>query len=34
MGKSREFLVALIGIWRLGAVHVPLFTASRRPRSR
>ena len=27
MGKSVEFLVALLGIWRLGAVHVPLFTA-------
>jgi acetyl-CoA synthetase len=27
MGKSRELLVALMGIWRLGAVHVPLFTA-------
>jgi len=27
MGKSREYLVALMGIWRLGAVHVPLFTA-------
>lgn len=27
MGKSTEFLIALIGIWRLGAVHVPLFTA-------
>ena len=27
MGKSREYLVALLGIWRLGAVHVPLFTA-------
>ncbi len=27
MGKSRELLVALLGIWRLGAVHVPLFTA-------
>jgi acetyl-CoA synthetase len=27
MGKSREYLVALVGIWRLGAVHVPLFTA-------
>jgi acetyl-CoA synthetase len=27
MGKSREFLVALMGIWRLGGVHVPLFTA-------
>ena len=27
MGKSRSYLVALMGIWRLGAVHVPLFTA-------
>jgi acetyl-CoA synthetase len=27
MGKSREYLVALLGIWRIGAVHVPLFTA-------
>lgn len=27
MGKSRALLVALVGIWRLGAVHVPLFTA-------
>lgn len=27
MGKSREYLVALVGLWRLGAVHVPLFTA-------
>lgn len=27
MGKSRYYLVALMGIWRLGAVHVPLFTA-------
>lgn len=27
LGKSVEQLVALIGIWRLGAVHVPLFTA-------
>jgi acetyl-CoA synthetase len=27
MGKSEELLVALLGIWRLGAVHVPLFTA-------
>jgi acetyl-CoA synthetase len=27
MGKSRNYLVALLGIWRLGAVHVPLFTA-------
>jgi acetyl-CoA synthetase len=27
MGKSEELIVALMGIWRLGAVHVPLFTA-------
>jgi acetyl-CoA synthetase len=27
MGKSRDYIVALMGIWRLGAVHVPLFTA-------
>ncbi|MEJ6011337.1 AMP-binding protein [Novosphingobium aquae] len=27
MGKSRQYLIALMGIWRLGAVHVPLFTA-------
>lgn len=27
MGKSRDYLVVLMGIWRLGAVHVPLFTA-------
>jgi len=27
MGKSKQYLVALMGIWRLGAVHVPLFTA-------
>lgn len=27
MGKSEEFLVSLLAIWRLGAVHVPLFTA-------
>jgi acetyl-CoA synthetase len=27
MGKSAEYLVTLIAIWRLGAVHVPLFTA-------
>ncbi len=31
MGKSREYVVALIGIWRLGAVHVPLFTAFAAP---
>jgi acetyl-CoA synthetase len=27
MGKSRAYLVTLLAIWRLGAVHVPLFTA-------
>lgn len=27
MGKGRALLVALVGIWRLGAVHLPLFTA-------
>ena len=27
MGKSVEHLVAALAIWRLGAVHVPLFTA-------
>jgi acetyl-CoA synthetase len=27
MGKGREYLIALMGIWRRGAVHVPLFTA-------
>jgi acetyl-CoA synthetase len=27
MGKSRDLLVTLMAIWKLGAVHVPLFTA-------
>lgn len=27
MGKGRNLLITLMGIWRLGAVHVPLFTA-------
>jgi acetyl-CoA synthetase len=27
MGKSRAYLTTLLAIWRLGAVHVPLFTA-------
>ena len=27
MGKSAELPIALLGIWRRGAVHVPLFTA-------
>jgi acetyl-CoA synthetase len=27
VGKSQELAIALLGIWRLGAVHVPLFTA-------
>lgn len=31
MGKSRVFLVTLQAIWRLGAVHVPLFTAFATP---
>ncbi len=31
MGKSRAYLVTVLGIWRLGAVHVPLFTAFASP---
>lgn len=31
MGKSADLVVALIAIWRLGAVHVPLFTAFAAP---
>ena len=31
MGKSSELVVALLGIWRRGAVHVPLFTAFASP---
>jgi acetyl-CoA synthetase len=27
MGKSVEYLVTLMAIWRIGGVHVPLFTA-------
>jgi acetyl-CoA synthetase len=27
MGKNADYLTTLLGIWRLGAVHVPLFTA-------
>lgn len=27
MGKSAELVIALLGIWRRGGVHVPLFTA-------
>ncbi|ALG09617.1 AMP-binding protein [Kibdelosporangium phytohabitans] len=27
MGKSADLVVTLLAIWRLGAVHVPLFTA-------
>ena len=27
MGKSLDLVTVLLGIWRLGAVHVPLFTA-------
>jgi acetyl-CoA synthetase len=31
MGKSAELVAVLLGIWRLGAVHVPLFTAFATP---
>jgi acetyl-CoA synthetase len=31
MGKSAELVVALLGVWRRGAVHVPLFTAFAAP---
>ncbi|WP_068160692.1 AMP-binding protein [Rhodococcus phenolicus] len=31
MGKSTDLVVALLGIWRRGAVHVPLFTAFASP---
>ncbi|MGB6179833.1 MAG: AMP-binding protein [Rhodococcus sp. (in: high G+C Gram-positive bacteria)] len=31
MSKRLELIVALLGIWRLGAVHVPLFTAFATP---
>lgn len=31
MGKSREYLETVLAIWRLGAVHVPIFTAFARP---
>ena len=31
MGKSREYLTTLLAIWRIGAVHVPLFTAFASP---
>ncbi|MDO5751506.1 MAG: AMP-binding protein [Arthrobacter sp.] len=27
MGKSAELVIALLGIWRVGAINVPLFTA-------
>lgn len=27
MGKSQKYLATVLAIWRLGAVHVPLFTA-------
>jgi len=27
MGKSRDYIVTLVAIWRIGAVHLPLFTA-------
>lgn len=31
MGKGRDLIVVLVAIWRLGAVHVPLFTAFATP---
>ena len=31
MGKSEDLIAVLLGIWRLGAVHVPLFTAFATP---
>lgn len=31
MGKRVELVVALLAVWRLGAVHVPLFTAFATP---
>lgn len=31
MGKGHEYLVTVMAIWRLGAVHVPLFTAFAAP---
>jgi acetyl-CoA synthetase len=27
MDKSQQYLITLMSIWRLGTVHVPLFTA-------
>ena len=27
MGKRAELIIVLLALWRLGAVHVPLFTA-------
>jgi len=27
MGKSEEYVVTVLGLWRAGAIHVPLFTA-------
>ena len=31
MGKNRNYLTTVMAIWRLGAVHVPLFTAFASP---
>ena len=31
MGKSREFIISLLAIWRSGGVYVPLFTAFSTP---
>ena len=31
MSKSKEYIITLLAIWRVGAVHVPLFTAFSTP---
>ena len=31
MGKSIDYVTTVVAIWRLGAVHVPLFTAFASP---
>ena len=31
MGKSKEYIITLLAIWRIGTVHVPLFTAFSTP---
>ena len=34
MGKSEEYVVTVLGLWRAGAIHVPLFTAFAPPAMR